>query len=117
MTFPVDPKLKTKVREQVQATVSQLPLTVNDAVLGYIHYFSGRGKNTMIAGLRRAGRYRPLVQRILDEEGLPPGIDSSGAGGIRLFAASDVQKSRRGHVAIRSVARAGIRPEPKPLLG
>ncbi len=71
MTFPVDPKLKTKVREQAQATVSQLPLTVNDAVLGYIHYFSGRGKNTMIAGLRRAGRYRPLVQRILDEEGLP----------------------------------------------
>lgn len=71
MTFPVDPKLKTKVREQVQATVSQLPLTVNDAVLGYIHYFSGRGRNTMIAGLRRAGRYRPLVQRILDEEGLP----------------------------------------------
>src|SRR5579859_3905929 len=71
MTFPVDPKLKIKVREQVQATVSQLPLTVNDAVLGYIHYFSGRGKNTMIAGLRRAGRYRPLVQRILDEEGLP----------------------------------------------
>ena len=71
MTFPVDPKLKSKVGEQVQATVSQLPLTVNDAVLGYIHYFSGRGKNTMIAGLRRAGRYRPLVQRILDEEGLP----------------------------------------------
>jgi membrane-bound lytic murein transglycosylase D len=72
MTFPLDPKLKTKVREEVQATVSQLPLTVNDAVLGYIHYFSGRGRNTMIAGLRRAGRYRPLIQRILDEEGLPP---------------------------------------------
>jgi membrane-bound lytic murein transglycosylase D len=71
MTFPVDPKLKIKVREQVQATVSQLPLTVNDAVLGYIHYFSGRGKNTLIAGLRRAGRYRPLIQRVLDEEGVP----------------------------------------------
>jgi len=72
MTFPVDPKLKVKVREQVQATVSQLPLSVNDAVLGYINYFSGRGKNTIIAGLRRAGRYRPLIQRILDEEGVPP---------------------------------------------
>jgi len=71
MTFPVDPKLKTKVREEVQATVSQLPLTVNDAVLGYIHYFSGRGRNTLISGLRREGRYRPLVQRILDEEGVP----------------------------------------------
>ena len=72
MTFPVDPKLKVKVREQMQATVSQLPLSVNDAVLGYINYFSGRGKNTIIAGLRRAGRYRPLIQRILDEEGVPP---------------------------------------------
>ena len=41
MTFPVDPRLKDKVREQVAATVSQLPLAVNDAVLGYIHYFSG----------------------------------------------------------------------------
>jgi len=71
MTFPVDPKLKTKVRDEVQATVSQLPLTVNDTVLGYVHYFSGRGKNTLISGLRRAGRYRPLVQRILDEEGVP----------------------------------------------
>jgi membrane-bound lytic murein transglycosylase D len=71
MTFPVDPKLKTKVRDEVQATVSQLPLTVNDTVLGYIHYFSGRGKNTLISGLRRAGRYGPLVQRVLDEEGVP----------------------------------------------
>ncbi len=71
MTFPVDPKLKIKVREQVLATVSQLPLTENDAVLGYIHYFSGRGKNTLIAGLRRSGRYRSLVQRVLDEEGVP----------------------------------------------
>ena len=26
MTFPVDPKLKDRVREQVAATVSQLPL-------------------------------------------------------------------------------------------
>jgi len=71
MTFPVDPKLKTKVREEVQATVSQLPLSVNDAVLGFIHFFSGRGRKTMIAGMQRAGRYRPLIRRILDEEGVP----------------------------------------------
>ena len=71
MTFPVDPKLKVKVREQVQATVSQLPLTVNDAVLGYINFFSGRGRRTLLAGFRRAGRYRPLIQRVLDEEGVP----------------------------------------------
>ena len=71
MTFPVDPKLKDKVKEQVQATASQLPLSVNDAVLGYINYFSGRGRKTLIAGLERAGRYRPLIARILQEEGVP----------------------------------------------
>jgi membrane-bound lytic murein transglycosylase D len=71
MTFPVDPGLKAKVKEQVAATSSQLPLSVNDAVLGYIHYFSNRGRSTVIAGLRRAGRYRPMIRRILDEEGVP----------------------------------------------
>ena len=72
MTFPVDPKLKTKVKEEVQATVSQLPLAVNDSVLGFIHFFSGRGRKTLIAGMQRAGKYRPLIQRILDEVGVPP---------------------------------------------
>src|SRR5271170_3593081 len=46
MTFPVVPRLKDKVREQVQAPASQLPLSFNDAVLGYINYFSGRGRST-----------------------------------------------------------------------
>src|ERR1035438_8124002 len=74
MTFPVDPKLKDKVREQVAATTSQLPLSVNDAVLGYINYFSNRGHRTLLNGLQRSGRYRPMIQRILDEEGIPQEI-------------------------------------------
>src|SRR5579883_1252096 len=71
MTFPVDPKLKDRVREQVAATVSQLPLSVNDTVLGYINYFSHRGHSTIVAATQRSGRYRPMIQRILDEEGIP----------------------------------------------
>jgi membrane-bound lytic murein transglycosylase D len=71
MTFPVDPRLKDRVRDQVAATVSQLPLSVNDTVLGYIHYFSTRGHKTLISAYQRSGRYRPMIQRILDEEGLP----------------------------------------------
>jgi membrane-bound lytic murein transglycosylase D len=71
MTFPVDPKLKDKVREQVRSTVSQLPLSVNDTVLGYINYFSNRGHGTIVAATQRSGRYRPMIQRILDEEGVP----------------------------------------------
>lgn len=71
MTFPVDPRLKDKVREQVAATTSQLPLSVNDAVLGYINYFSNRGHKTLVAATERSGKYRAMVQRILDEEGVP----------------------------------------------
>jgi membrane-bound lytic murein transglycosylase D len=71
MTFPVDPKLKNKVRGELTATASQLPLTMNDAVVGYINYFSGRGHNTIVAGLERAGKFRPMIQRILAEEGVP----------------------------------------------
>lgn len=72
MTFPTDPNLRPKVKEELEATVSQLPLQENDAVLGYIHYFSSeRGHKVVAGGLRRSGRYRPLVQRILDDEGVP----------------------------------------------
>lgn len=72
MTFPTDPNLKPKVKEELMATVSQLPLDANDAVLGYIHYFSTeRGRKTLMNGLKHAGRYKPLIQRILDEEGVP----------------------------------------------
>ena len=71
MTFPVDPKLKDRVHEEVKATVSQLPLSVTDAVLGYINYFSNRGHKTLVVATERSGRYRPMIQRILDEEGLP----------------------------------------------
>jgi membrane-bound lytic murein transglycosylase D len=72
LTFPIDPKLKNKVLEEVRATASQLPLQANEAVLSYIHYFSSeRGRKKIVYGFRRAGRYRPMIRRILDEEGVP----------------------------------------------
>src|SRR6185369_7634744 len=43
----------------------------NDTVLGYINYFSTRGHRTIVAGIQRSGRYRPMIQRVLDEEGVP----------------------------------------------
>lgn len=72
LTFPIDPKLKPIVKEEIQATVSQLPLEENDTVLSYINFFSTeRGRKILLYGMRRAGRYKPLIQRILDEEGVP----------------------------------------------
>jgi membrane-bound lytic murein transglycosylase D len=72
MTFPVDPARKPIVNDQVKATVSQLPLEVNDTVLSYINFFSSeRGRRTLLAGLKRAGRYRELISQTLAEEGVP----------------------------------------------
>jgi membrane-bound lytic murein transglycosylase D len=71
MTFPVDPRLKTKVTEEVHATASGLPLVMNDAVVSYINYFSGRGRPTIVAGFQRAGRYKSMIQKVLAEEGAP----------------------------------------------
>jgi membrane-bound lytic murein transglycosylase D len=72
MTFPVDPSLRNKIREQIQATASQLPLEESDAVIGAINFFSTeRGKRIVAAGIRRSGRYKAMIERILAEEGLP----------------------------------------------
>jgi membrane-bound lytic murein transglycosylase D len=71
-TFPIEPKLRNRVAEELKATASQLPLEVNDEILRYITYFSsGRGKKTLVYGLERSGRYRTLIRRIFDEEGIP----------------------------------------------
>jgi membrane-bound lytic murein transglycosylase D len=72
LTFPIDPRLRSQVKDEVAATSSQLPLHENDAVISFINYFSSeRGRRVLATGLRRAGRYRPLIRRILDEEGVP----------------------------------------------
>lgn len=72
MTFPVDPSLRSRVIEQIRATASQLPLDRDDSVIGAINFFSStRGKKIIVAGLRRQGRYKAMIERVLSEEGLP----------------------------------------------
>jgi membrane-bound lytic murein transglycosylase D len=71
MTFPVDPKIKDKVQIEMRTTTSSLPLMVNDVVLGYINYFSGRGRRTIEYGFEREGKYQPMISKILAEEGIP----------------------------------------------
>jgi membrane-bound lytic murein transglycosylase D len=71
-TFPVEPSLRGRVKEQIQATASQLPLEETDAVISFINFFSSeRGKRILAAGLRYSGRYKPMIERILAEEGVP----------------------------------------------
>jgi len=74
VTFPpvIDPKLKQVAEEEVENHSHDLPIVVNDRVLGFLEYYqNGRGRNSIIAGLERMGTYRPMIQGILQEEGVP----------------------------------------------
>jgi membrane-bound lytic murein transglycosylase D len=72
-TFPVDPRLKLRLREELAMTASELPLQLADPVVSFIHYFghTEAGRRKFLFGLRRQGRYRPMIQKVLAEEGVP----------------------------------------------
>jgi membrane-bound lytic murein transglycosylase D len=72
MTFPVDPRLKDRAEEAARNISHDLPLTVNDEVLSFLNFFqTPRGKAIVETGLRRSGRYRDMISRVLREEGVP----------------------------------------------
>ena len=72
-TFPPsDPKLKEAIEEAVKEIVHDLPIEINDRVLGFLnHYGNGRGRGTIQVGLERMGKYQPMIERIMQEEGVP----------------------------------------------
>jgi len=72
MTFPVDPRLKARAEEAAKNISHDLPLTVNDEVLSFLIFLqTPRGRAIVETGLRRAGRYRGMIARVLSEEGVP----------------------------------------------
>lgn len=72
MTFAVDPTLAPKLRTELNQTSSAIPLELSDPVQGFVHFFStDRGRAILLAGFRRSGRYKPLIERIFAEEGVP----------------------------------------------
>src|SRR3984893_7458164 len=72
MTFPVDPRLKARAEEAAKNISHDLPLTVNDEVLSFLNFFqTPRARAIVETGLRRAGRYRGMIARVLSEEGVP----------------------------------------------
>ncbi len=76
MTFPppegFDPRLSERAQQELKNIPHDLPLTVNGYVLSYLDFFqTPRGRAIVETGLRRAGRYRAIISRVLREEGVP----------------------------------------------
>jgi len=69
---PMDPNLRETVEADVRTAMHDLPIELNDRVLAAVSYYqNGRGRNAMSAGLERVGLYRPMIERVLKEEGVP----------------------------------------------
>jgi len=73
LTFAEDQQWSEDLQAYATNTMSDLPITVNPQVASFIKYFSStkRGQATLESALRRSGRFRDMILRILDEEGVP----------------------------------------------
>lgn len=72
ITFPANPELVAKLKTELNTT-SDLPLVINDQVAGYIGVFSNSPgfRAHMAASLKRAGKYKAMIQGILAKENMP----------------------------------------------
>ncbi|HSQ24294.1 MAG TPA: transglycosylase SLT domain-containing protein [Pyrinomonadaceae bacterium] len=84
---PLDPLSKLILNEQ-EKKVSELDIaeleqaknaldfnfTINPLIQQYINYYQGRGRSTMEAGLRRAGRFTKIARETFRREGVPEDI-------------------------------------------
>ena len=59
------------LKDDIRLVPQDIPLPLNDYVLRLVGYYQKRGRTTMELGMKRAGRYRHMISRILAEEGLP----------------------------------------------
>ncbi len=73
VTFAVDPNLVAKATADLATTKSDLPLVMNDYVAAFINFFAytQKGHNTLLHSFQRSGRYKPMIERVLAEEGVP----------------------------------------------
>ncbi len=68
----MDPELRELAAADVRETTYDLPIEINDSVISLLdRYSQGSGRRTMEVGLERMGLYRPMIERIFAEEGVP----------------------------------------------
>ena len=74
LTFPENPQ-ESQLVDGGPGGILHIPLVTNAQIESSIKYFTtGRGRPTLEAALKRSGRYREMILRILQEEGVPPDL-------------------------------------------
>ncbi len=80
LTFPVDPKVKQQVQQEIKSVRSDLPLISNDLVDGFITLFQKHARHYMQMVLERRGIYEQMISEELRKEGLPQDLIYLAAG-------------------------------------
>ena len=73
VTFPPNEELTAKLAAELKTTKSDFPLVVNDYVAGFISYFTNSpgGHAHLLRSLERAGKYKDMILKNLQEQGVP----------------------------------------------
>ena len=93
LTFPVDPRTKQRVQEELQSVHSDLPLVSNDAVDGVISYLQNHSRGYIENVLRRKGTYGEIIGEALRKQGVPQDLIylAAGESAFNPYAASNKQ--------------------------
>jgi len=80
LTFPIDPRIKQQVQQEIQSVRSDLPLVSNDLVDGVIGYLQTHARGYVERVLKGLGTYGPMISEALSQEGLPQDLIYLAAG-------------------------------------
>ncbi len=91
LTFPVDPRTKQRVQEELKSVHSDLPLVSNDSVDGVITYLQNHARGYMENVLRRVGTYGEIIGEALRNQGVPQDLIylAAGESAFNPFAVSN----------------------------
>jgi membrane-bound lytic murein transglycosylase D len=68
---PAPPELTETVQSDLENSVHDIPIPLNERVLAYIELFQGRLHDFIEEGMKRGGKYLPMIQSVFRAEGLP----------------------------------------------
>jgi len=97
LTFPVDPRVKERVQQEVRSVQSDLPLVSNDYVDGVITYLQNRARHYVQTVIERRGVYGPMIFEALKRQGVPQDLIYLAAG---ESAFNPLALSRKGALGI-----------------
>ncbi len=65
------PELTETVQSDLETSAHDIPIPLNQRVLAYIELFQGRLHDFIEDGMKRGGKYLPMIQNVFRAEGLP----------------------------------------------